>query len=133
MHKFAKRALIFAVWCGLSGGALRAENWPGWRGPTGLGQSDEKDLPLTWGGKNQENVLWKVPVPGRGHGSPAVHGDHVYLAACDEGSGAQSVLCFDRASGKQLWETPVHASGAMRKNAKSTGRACSRTNGRPSK
>jgi len=75
--------------------------------------------PLRWSAV--ENVLWKVPVPGRGHGSPAVHGGHVYLAACDEGSGAQSVLCFDRSTGKPLWECQVHASGAMRKNAKSTG------------
>ena len=42
----------------------RGEDWPGWRGPTGMGVSDEKDLPLTWGGKDDENVLWKVPLPG---------------------------------------------------------------------
>ena len=41
-----------------------AADWPGWRGPTGMGLSDEKDLPLTWGGKDGENVLWKQPLPG---------------------------------------------------------------------
>ena len=29
----------------------RAGNWPGWRGPTGMGYTDEKDLPLTWDAK----------------------------------------------------------------------------------
>ena len=95
-------------------------DWPWWRGPRRDGSAGDGPLPpLTWSA--EENVLWKAPVPGRGHGSPAVHGGHVYLAACDEGSGSQSVLCFDRSTGKSLWECQVHASGAMRKNAKSTG------------
>ena len=45
--------------------AASAADWPGWRGPTGMGVSDEKDLPLTWGGKDDENILWKQPLPGR--------------------------------------------------------------------
>src|SRR4029079_6325556 len=32
-----------------------ADDWPSWRGPTGQGQSDAKDLPLTWGGKTNDN------------------------------------------------------------------------------
>jgi outer membrane protein assembly factor BamB len=100
--------------------AVSDNDWPGWRGPHGDGSAaDGPTPPLTWSA--EDNVVWKAPVPGRGHGSPAVHGDHVYLAACDEATGAQSLLCFDRSTGKPLWETPVHASGAMRKNAKSTG------------
>lgn len=99
--------------------AAPGNDWPCWRGPRGDGSAEGPPPPLTWSA--QENVLWKAPVPGRGHGSPAVHGDRVYVAACDEAAGAQSVLCFDRATGKQVWETIVHASGAMRKNAKSTG------------
>ena len=41
----------------------RAENWPCWRGPTGMGYTDEKDLPLTWNGKTGENIVWKVRLP----------------------------------------------------------------------
>ena len=95
-------------------------DWPGWRGPKGDGSAAEgQKLPVSWSA--EENVVWKAPVPGRGHGSPSVLGDRVYLAACDEKSGSQSLLSFDRATGKQVWETEVHAGGAMRKNAKSTG------------
>lgn len=104
--------------------AVSDNNWPCWRGPHGDGSAnDGVKPPLTW--SSEENVVWKAPVPGRGHGSPSVHGDRVYLAACDESTGSQSVLCFDRASGRQLWETAVHAAGAMRKNAKSTGASTS--------
>ena len=41
-----------------------AADWPGWRGPTGTGQADDKKLPLTWNGKTGENVRWKVTLPG---------------------------------------------------------------------
>src|SRR5262245_19061374 len=95
-------------------------DWPWWRGPNRDGAAAENQKPpLTWSA--EENVLWKAPVPGRGHGSPTVAGAHVYIAACDESTGSQSVLCLDRATGRQLWETEVHKGGAMRKNPKSTG------------
>jgi outer membrane protein assembly factor BamB len=95
-------------------------DWPWWRGYRHDGTApDGQKPPLTW--SNDQNVLWKTPVPGRGYGSAAVSGDRIYLAACDEGPGSQSLLCFDRGSGKVVWQTEVHASGAMRKNAKSTG------------
>ncbi len=50
-----------------------------------------------------------------------MHRDRVYLAACDEATGRQSLLAFDRATGKTVWEAEVHATGAMRKNAKASG------------
>ena len=51
--------LMTAAVLGLQGGGW-AGDWPGWRGPTGLGYTDEKALPLTWNGKTGENVVWKV-------------------------------------------------------------------------
>ena len=104
--------------------AVSPTDWPWWRGPRSDGSANgDQKPPLSWSAT--EHVLWKAEVPGRGHGSPTVVGDHVYLAACDEASGSQSVLCYDRATGRRVWETPVHPSGAMRKNAKSTGASSS--------
>jgi outer membrane protein assembly factor BamB len=100
--------------------AVDPNDWPWWRGARRDGTAPEGPPPPTsW--SETENILWKAEVPGRGYGSAAVHGSHVYLAACDEASASQSMLCFDRASGKKLWETEVHHGGAMRKNPKSTG------------
>src|SRR6516165_8049097 len=39
------------------------EDWPQFRGPTGMGQSAEKDLPVKWGGKGNDNILWQAPLP----------------------------------------------------------------------
>ena len=57
----------------------RAENWPQFRGPTGLGTTNEKNLPTTWNGANRENVAWKTPLVGEGHASPIVWGDRVFV------------------------------------------------------
>src|SRR5207302_6367546 len=69
----------------------RAENWPGFRGPTGLGYTQEKNLPLTWGGPGRENVLWEAPLVGEGHASPIVWSELVIVctALWPPGSGAR--------------------------------------------
>jgi outer membrane protein assembly factor BamB len=55
-----------------------AENWPGFRGPTGLGYTQENNLPVTWGGPDNKNILWKAPLTGQGHASPIVWEDSVF-------------------------------------------------------
>lgn len=55
------------------------DNWPQFRGPTGLGTTEEKDLPLKWGGPRRENVLWQSSLVGQGHASPVVWGDSVFV------------------------------------------------------
>jgi outer membrane protein assembly factor BamB len=97
-----------------------AADWPWWRGPhrNGVAAANQKP-PLSW--SETENVLWKSPVPGRGHGSPTVVGDQVFLAAADNESETQSVLCFDRQTGKRLWQAEVHRGGFEKKgNGKSS-------------
>jgi len=57
-------------------------NWPGWRGPGGTGVSSSASFPVEWNGTN---VRWKTPIPGRGHSSPVVWGDRVFLTTAIEG------------------------------------------------
>jgi outer membrane protein assembly factor BamB len=103
--------------------ALGPQDWPGWRGPSGTGVAPAgQKPPLTWSAT--ENVLWKAPVPGRGHSSPTVVGERVYLATADEKNEVQSVLCYDRNSGEQVWKTDVHTGGLDRKGNKKTTQAC---------
>lgn len=96
-----------------------AGDWPWWRGPQRNGAANPDQQPPTEWSATQ-NVAWKSPVPGRGDSSPTVFGKHVFLATADEQQETQSVLCYDRQSGKPLWETVVHRGGLMRKNEKST-------------
>jgi outer membrane protein assembly factor BamB len=58
-------------------------NWPGWRGADSTGVSSETNLPTEWGG--DKNVLWKTPIPGRGHSSPIIWGNRVFLTTAIEG------------------------------------------------
>jgi hypothetical protein len=115
--------LFLAVLAARQGGdAIRVDpaDWAWWRGPSRDGVAPPgPPPPASW--SDTDNVVWKSEVPGRGHGSAIVAGAHVYLAACDEKSDVQSILCYDREDGRRLWETAVHRGGSMRKNAKSTG------------
>ena len=96
-----------------------AADWPWWRGPLRNGIANPEQAPPTEWSESQ-NVVWKAAVPGRGHGSPTVIGNQIFLATADEARDTQSVLCYNRNTGKQLWERQVHGSGGMRKNAKAS-------------
>jgi outer membrane protein assembly factor BamB len=97
------RLAILAVLTAAS--VLHAGNWPMWRGPTGQGHSDEKNLPLTWSAT--ENVKWKVPLKHQGNSTPVVWGDKVFLTQANKGGTERSLLCFTRADGKKLWQADV--------------------------
>jgi len=99
-----------------------AEDWPQYRGPTGMGMSKDTDLPLTWGGKDNENVLWKVPLPGTtakgkpdlNQSSPIIWKDRVFITTSfwPEGVAQKEfpehhVTCYQLSDGKQLWDTVV--------------------------
>ena len=90
-------------------------DWPWWRGPSRNGIAASTATPPTkW--SNTQNVVWKSPVPGRGHSSPIVVGDKVFLETADEAKKVQSVVAFDRKTGKQLWKTDISTGGFARKN-----------------
>jgi outer membrane protein assembly factor BamB len=79
--------------------------WPFWRGPYGQGVVEGTGYPDTW--SDTKNILWRVQVPGRGHSSPIVWADRLFLTTAAEDGSNRSVLCFRRADGKLLWERAV--------------------------
>lgn len=89
-------------------------DWPWWRGPQRNGIGDDQPVPTKLSDK--DHVVWKTPVPGRGHSSPTVVGNRVYLTTADEEQKIHYVLAFDRATGKQLWQTEVNRGGFPAKN-----------------
>ncbi len=86
-----------------------AADWPEWRGAHGDNVAVEQSLPEKFG--EETNVVWKVKIPGRGHGSATVVGDRVYLATADEAKQTQSVLALERETGKQVWIEELHSGG----------------------
>jgi outer membrane protein assembly factor BamB len=113
-----------------SAGAFAGTSWPQWRGPSGQGISEEKNLPTTW--SPTKNIKWKTQITGRGHSSPIVWGNKIFLTTAIEGPvvpGAKAVkhmdgdkeyihpdsvgadhkhffkvICLSRETGKILWE-----------------------------
>lgn len=66
--------------------ASSGENWPQWRGPQGLGIAAGHSYAAEWG--PDRNVAWKAAIAGRGHSSPIVWGDRVFLTTAIEGGPA---------------------------------------------
>lgn len=86
-----------------------AEEWPQFRGPTGLGYSAERDLPLKWDAKTGENIAWRAPLPKSDNpwSSPIVWGERVFVTCVTNQPVTHRVLCFAKADGKPLWEAAV--------------------------
>lgn len=103
--------------------SFAADTWPVWRGPTGDGKAPDENPPLKW--TEDVNIVWKTPVPGRGHSSPTVLADRVILTTADETGLTQSILAFDRATGKPLWDKVLFTGGYLpRTHARNTQATC---------
>lgn len=92
--------------------------WPWWRGPKHDNVCAAKNVPTRW--SETENVLWKVPVPGRGHSTPIVWKDSIYLTTADEKKEEQILLALDRDSGTPRWQKVLHQGGFMKTNKKNS-------------
>jgi outer membrane protein assembly factor BamB len=103
-----------------------ADSWAHWRGPSQTGVA-AGSAPVRW--SDTSNVAWKVEVPGRGHSSPVIWGDRIFVTTAvptgrkpgpsdaaagrdgrrgDGGAGAHEehrfdVIAFDRATGTVVW------------------------------
>jgi outer membrane protein assembly factor BamB len=72
------------------------DNWPQWRGPLASGVSPRANPPIRWSETN--NIRWKVALPGKGHSSPIVFGDAVYVLSAVPVGEAQKPV-YDDAPG----------------------------------
>ncbi|MFH1943858.1 MAG: PQQ-binding-like beta-propeller repeat protein [bacterium] len=107
--------------------------WHQWRGPFGSGVSPDGDPPVEW--NENKNVAWKIEIPGKGHATPIVWGDYLFVLTAietdKEGKSPKqntetqssdrgwmrssqtskvhqfAVLCIHRHTGKILWQKTV--------------------------
>ncbi len=61
----------------LSAGSF--SHWNQWRGPLGTGVSYDAKPPVEW--STTKNIRWKTELPGKGHSSPVLGDDHVFVTA----------------------------------------------------
>jgi outer membrane protein assembly factor BamB len=94
-------AVVLAL---LPAAAVRAEDWPQWRGPDRDGAWKEAGILQTFPGAGLE-ARWRVS-GGWGYSSPVVAGGRVYLTDAEVvGLNARErVHCFDEQSGRRLWD-----------------------------
>jgi len=118
--KIRKPNLTLAL-LGAAAPALALDDWPAWRGPDATGVA-ACAAPTRW--SDEQNVAWKVALPGRGFSTPIVWQGCVYVTTAipladgqetAEDAGAAGpqvpnafvVLALDLASGKELWRRKV--------------------------
>jgi outer membrane protein assembly factor BamB len=121
-------SVVVLVFLATSRGASCGEHWPQFRGPTGLGYTDDKHLPLQWGGPDKQHVIWQSPLVGQGHASPVIWGDAMFVCTVKwPGDGAPQadvipdhhVVCYRVADGKRLWDTVIPPGPWLRKDFRS--------------
>ena len=85
-------------------------HWSRFRGPTGTGVSDVAGVPSRF---SSSSLVWQSELPVRGHSSPIVWGDRVFLTgATTEGDSVRrNVVCVDANTGDLLWNK-VAATGS---------------------
>ena len=103
MNLFCKIVLSFflLVWSGI----VRAENWPGWRGPRGDGTSLETNVPVYWSATS--NIVWQAEIPGIGHASPIIWNDRIFTGSALPATEDRVLICIDRKTGKLVWQKTV--------------------------
>lgn len=113
MRKRSSLLSAFIILAWFAPNLTAAENWPGWRGPRGDGSvADDPRLPTKW--SVAEDLVWKTPLPGKGHASPIIWNDRIFIVSALPDSQERALICVDRTSGKILWQKTVLKSPAER-------------------
>ena len=95
--------ILAVVLLGTARGSAADESgdWPRFRGPDGNGLSSARNLPSQW---TEADLRWKVALPGKGHSSPVIRGDRIFLTSGNDENADRYVVGLGTADGKKLWE-----------------------------
>lgn len=148
------KKLIFIAFLSLLTFSLFCQNqlvnperqWSVYRGPNSSGYLDNANLPETWDVKNSINIKWKIDVPGLALSSPVIWGDNLFLTTAissgdtsgirtgvygdgepvkDDSEHVYKVYCFNRNTGKLIWERNAYTGvPEVKRHPKSTHANC---------
>lgn len=117
----ARRATVSAALFLLAVCVVDAADWLQWRGPLNTGMA-AGDAPLRW--SDTSNISWQVAIPGKGHSTPLIVGNRLFLTTAvptgrrfdvgpnrsRAGGGADAglehrfdVIALDRETGRIAW------------------------------
>lgn len=84
-------------------------DWPWWRGANQSNRAVNAFVPFQW--SESDNIRWKAAIPGRGHSSPCIWGDRIFLTTAHDESQTISLFSLDRESGELVWQKELHQGG----------------------
>ena len=113
--KFSQILLVATLLAVPLSESSNAQDWENFRGPGGQGYSTETNLPAEW--SDEENLTWKIQLPGAGSSSPIALGDKLYVT-CFSGYGVKPgegsledlklhLVCVDSKNGNIQWDTKI--------------------------
>ena len=133
---------LFTLCTAISSGQNPERQWPGYRGYMLSGVLDNANLPETFDLQNSLNIKWKIEIPGMGISSPVIWGNKLFLTTAvsdadkagfkpglygdvtpvrDSSVHEWKVFCFDKNTGKMLWEkTSCKGVPKIKRHPKST-------------
>ncbi|HAM10100.1 MAG TPA: quinonprotein alcohol dehydrogenase, partial [Bacteroidales bacterium] len=99
-----KRLLIFLI-AGIllvnNHATAQQTNWSHFRGNNLNGISDSENLPVQW--NEAQNILWKIPIAGKGWSSPVVWGEQVWLTTASPYGREMSGICLNSKTGREIF------------------------------
>jgi outer membrane protein assembly factor BamB len=135
-RSFLRSSLASALmaWPAATLASAAEQNWPEFRGAGARGVADGYPTLTSWNADAAtgkiSGILWRAEVPGLGHSSPIIWGNRIYVATAVRLSGKAPlriglygnndaaedndeqrwmILCFDKKSGRRLWERDLRS------------------------
>jgi outer membrane protein assembly factor BamB len=108
MHRF-----VLALCAVLLGSAVRADDWPQFRGPDRTGVSKEKGLLKAWP-KDGLKPAWTFKNAGLGFSGVAVVKGVVYTLGTDKDLKNDIIIAIDEKTGSELWTAPLGPRGSFK-------------------
>lgn len=102
-----------------------ADNWPQWRGADLTSTSNEVALPSKL--DREENMLWRVPMPGPAGSSPVVWGNNIFVTSVQD---ANLVLLCVGTDGKIRWKRQLDGEDKKSRDGANSASASPSTDGK---
>ncbi len=82
------------------------KNWTHFRGNSLNGIAETDNIPVNWG---DSVIKWKTAVHDRGHSSPVIYDDQIWITTATPEGNELYALCFDFRNGEKIYDIKVFA------------------------
>jgi len=98
-------SLIFAPFFLISFSAIaQSDNWTHFRGSRSNGLAVSENIPVKW---DDSVIRWKTEIHDKGHSSPVVYGNQIWLTTAKEDGKELYAVCLDFNTGKIIYDIKV--------------------------